>query len=156
MEGKQLLQWCHQLAAGVSARGGAGLVLHWPGFEDSGGDPHAVDFDRFVDACEDAVRHAPGSDDGRRWSIAGIRLGGAAAALATKRLHASSLVLVEPDGVGDTDGRDSQGRERQDPATRGAGHVCPSGYFLTYALRKSGYALTPGNTIRTPPTRSLL
>jgi hypothetical protein len=95
MEGKQLLQWCHQLAAGVSARGGAGLVLHWPGFEDSGGDPHAVDFDRFVDACEDAVRHAPGPEGGR-WSVAGIRLGGAAAALATKRLDARALVLVEP------------------------------------------------------------
>jgi hypothetical protein len=95
MEGKQLLQWCHQLAAGVSARGGEGLVLHWPGFEDSGGDPHAVDFDTFVDACADAVRHAPGPDDGR-WSVAGIRLGGAAAALATKRLDARSLVLVEP------------------------------------------------------------
>jgi hypothetical protein len=95
MEGKQLLHWCHQLAAGVSARGGAGLVLHWPGFEDSGGDPHAVDFERFVRACEDAVSHAPNSANGR-WSLAGVRLGAAAAALATTRLDARALVLVEP------------------------------------------------------------
>jgi hypothetical protein len=42
MEGKQLLQWCHQLARGVSDLGGTGLVVEWPGFEDSEGDPQAV------------------------------------------------------------------------------------------------------------------
>ena len=54
MEGKQLLQWCHQLARGVSDLGGTGLVVHWPGFEDSEGDPEQVTkFDRLIDACRD-------------------------------------------------------------------------------------------------------
>src|SRR4051812_4608847 len=46
MEGKQLLQWCHRLARGVSDLGGTGLVVEWPGFEDSEGDPQAVTFAR--------------------------------------------------------------------------------------------------------------
>lgn len=31
-----------------------------------------------------------------------------------------------------------------------------SGYFFTYAVKKSGYAVTPGKTVSIPPTRLLL
>ncbi len=95
MEGKQLLQWCHQLARGVSELGGTGLVVHWPGFEDSEGDPHAVSFDRLIAACQDGVRAVPGSD-GEGWSLAGIRFGATVAALAAGTLSSPALVLVEP------------------------------------------------------------
>jgi hypothetical protein len=95
MEGKQLLQWCHQLARVASDLGGTGLVVHWPGFEDSEGDPRAATFDRLIAACHDGVRAAPGSD-GEGWSIAGIRFGAAVATLAAQALSSPALVLVEP------------------------------------------------------------
>lgn len=95
MEGKQLLQWCHQLARAVSDLGGTGLVVHWPGFEDSEGDPSAATFDRLIAACQDGVRAMPGSD-GDGWSLAGIRFGAAVATLAAGVLSSPGLVLAEP------------------------------------------------------------
>lgn len=95
MEGKQLLQWCHQVARSVSDLGGLGLVVHWPGFEDSEGDPHAVSFERLIAACQDGVRSVSGSD-GDGWSLAGIRFGASVATLAAGALSSPALVLVEP------------------------------------------------------------
>ena len=95
MEGKQLLQWCHQLARGVSDLGGTGLVVHWPGFEDSGGDPEQVTNDCLIDACRDGTSAVP-YDDGEPWSVAGIRFGATVAVLAAGALAAPALVLAEP------------------------------------------------------------
>ena len=95
MEGKQLLQWCHQLARSVSDMGGTGLVVHWPGFEDSEGDPRAATFDRLITACQDGVHAVPDSD-GEGWSLAGIRFGATVAALAAGPLSSPALVLAEP------------------------------------------------------------
>ena len=36
MEGRFLLEWCHQLALGAADVGGASLVVQWPGPQDSG------------------------------------------------------------------------------------------------------------------------
>jgi hypothetical protein len=95
MEGKQLLQWCHQVARSVGDLGGTGLVVHWPGFEDSEGDPEAVTFERLVAACEDGVAAVSGSES-RRWSLAGIRFGASVATLAAGPLSSPYLVLAEP------------------------------------------------------------
>jgi hypothetical protein len=95
MEGKQLLQWCHQLARGAADLGGTGLVVHWPGFEDSEGDPQAATFDCLIAACQDGARAVPGSN-GDGWSIAGIRFGATVATLAAGALSSPALVLVEP------------------------------------------------------------
>jgi hypothetical protein len=71
--------------------------VHWPGFEDSEGDPEHVTFDRLIAACRDAtgaVRDA----DGEPWSLAGIRFGATVATLAAGALDAPApaLVLAEP------------------------------------------------------------
>ena len=98
MEGKQLLQWCHQLARGVSDLGGTGLVVEWPGFEDSEGDPRAATFDCLIDACRHGIA-AVHDADGEPWSLAGIRFGATVAVLAGERrldVPAPALLLAEP------------------------------------------------------------
>jgi hypothetical protein len=87
---------CHQIAQGVARLGGAAMVLHWPGTQDSGGDAATVTLSRLADAAADARDAADAHLPGYRWSLAGFRLGAAAAALAAPMIGAPYLAMVQP------------------------------------------------------------
>ncbi|MGA8016768.1 MAG: hypothetical protein WCB85_12700 [Candidatus Dormiibacterota bacterium] len=96
-DGRYLLEWSHRLALGVAKRGGCGVLIQWPGNEDSEGDVDAVTLDRLVEVATDAVAAGRLRHPGARWSFAGLRLGGAVAALAAGRARACSIAMVQPD-----------------------------------------------------------
>lgn len=85
---------CHRLARLLADRGGAGMVLHWPGQGDSTGIPEKVNLDRLAEAVVDVLEAMVDRGDG--WGLAGIRLGAAAAALAATAGDAAALLLLEP------------------------------------------------------------
>jgi hypothetical protein len=87
---------CHRLARSLVDRGGAGVVFHWPGQGDSTGVPEEVNLDRLAEAVIDVLGGMVDRTGGDRWGLAGVRLGGAAAALAATSGGAAMLVLVEP------------------------------------------------------------
>ncbi len=87
-EGRYSLEWCHGFARDVTSLGGRAVVVHWPGFEDSTGDPDDVSLASMIDACTDVAAHG--------WAMAGFGVGAAAVAVAAERLASPYLVLVEP------------------------------------------------------------
>jgi len=147
MEGWELLGWCHNLAHGVAGLGGYGLVLHWPGFQDSEGDPRDATFTRLTQAVHDAVVAGRRVLPGARWSVAGIRIGAAVAALAAPSLSAPHLLLVQPelDPVTYFDGIERAGRRfylgEGLPAGWAFGHPLPSGLRMPEAAGQVAQAL---------------
>jgi hypothetical protein len=96
-DGRLLLEWCHKLALGVTKLGGCGVLVQWPGHEDSEGDASALTFDRLVEVVVDALWAGQECFPKARWSLAGIRLGGTAVALAANAARVPTAVLVQPD-----------------------------------------------------------
>ena len=97
MEGRILLEWCHQLALGVADAGGTGLVVQWPGSQDSSGDPQSVTLESLVTATRDAVTAGKERCPDRRWALVGVRIGAAAASVAATTLDTPYLMLVQPE-----------------------------------------------------------
>jgi hypothetical protein len=96
VEGQYQLGWCHRLAQAAAERGGAGLVVHWPGWQDSTGDPGQVSFASLVESCCDAAAAGRQRCSARGWVTTGIRLGAAVAAVAAVRIEAPALVMAHP------------------------------------------------------------
>lgn len=96
-DGRLLLEWCHRLAAGVAGQGGCGLLVQWPGHEDSEGDASKLTFERLVEVALDALSAGRERFPSAPWSLAGIRLGGAVVALAGEAGAVSAALLIQPD-----------------------------------------------------------
>ena len=96
-DGRLLLEWCHRLAAGVAGLGGCGLLVQWPGHEDSEGDASALTFDRLVDVALDSLSAGRKRFPATTWALAGIRMGGTVAALAGADAAVPTVLLIQPD-----------------------------------------------------------
>jgi hypothetical protein len=115
----QTLPLCHGLAEDAARRGGAGMVLYWPGHGDSDGNLLAADVWRMATAATDAIV-AGGSRSGvDRWGLAGVRLGAAAAWLVARASRIEVLVLLQPALNPAAFLRDLQERARLDGLARG-------------------------------------
>jgi len=84
------------MARRLAESGGAGLLVHWPGHGDSGGEPERTDLERMAAAAEQALGEARRRVPEPPWGIAGVRLGAAAATLAAVRAEAAALLLIRP------------------------------------------------------------
>jgi hypothetical protein len=93
---RQTLNLCHSLARRLALAGGAGLVLHWPGHGDSGGEPQDTDVVAMAAAASGGLQEARRRAPLALWGLAGVRLGAAAVALAADTADAESLLLIEP------------------------------------------------------------
>jgi hypothetical protein len=96
-DGRFLLEWCHRLAFGVARSGGCGLVVHWPGWQDSEGDPAGVTWDQLTQVALGAVRSGQMRTPQIPWCLAGIRLGATVASLAAVGAGAHKVALVQPE-----------------------------------------------------------
>ncbi len=90
------LHFGHALARRLGLSGGAGLVLHWPGHGDSGGEPESTDGERMGQSAEQALEEARRRASHLAWALAGARLGAAAAVLAAVEADAAALLLIRP------------------------------------------------------------
>jgi hypothetical protein len=96
-EGNRAGGFAHQTSIGVARGGGVGVVFHYPGFGDSGGDFDQATPEVLAAAAADVAREASRRHPEARWTLAGLRLGAAVAALATDRGAAvDDLLLVQP------------------------------------------------------------
>jgi hypothetical protein len=95
-DGRFLLEWCHALALGAARLGGCGLLVHWPGSEDSEGDPGRVTVDQLVQAVLSALCAGKERLPEVPWSVAGVRLGATVASIAAARAEAHKVALVQP------------------------------------------------------------
>jgi hypothetical protein len=95
-ENLRLLQWYHRLAHDLATSGIATLVPHWPGNEDSQGDPLAITLDRLVAAVADARGLLADWCGTERVGLVGVRVGAAVAALAAPMVRAQTLALAQP------------------------------------------------------------
>lgn len=87
----------HLLSLATAQAGGVALNFHCPGFGDSQGDPQATTMEAMSLAAADAVGEASRRYPGRRWILAGLRLGASVAALAAGRcLDVEHLLLIQP------------------------------------------------------------
>jgi hypothetical protein len=91
-----LSEWCHRFAHGLAASGVAAVIPHWPGTEDSDGNPNEITLDRLVEAGVDTTTAAAARGAVPAWGVAGIGVGASVAALVAPKLEASRLVLVQP------------------------------------------------------------
>jgi hypothetical protein len=91
------LEWCHRLARGVVERGAAGVVLHWPGIQDSDGDVASSELARLVEVCRDVIASASARVPIREWATAGISVSAAIAGVAARDLDLRRTILVQPD-----------------------------------------------------------
>jgi hypothetical protein len=96
LESARLLGWLVQLAGDLAALGGCGLVVHWPGFQDGPVPTTPLTFERLVAVTLDAALAGAQRTGVERWSLGGIRLGAAIAAVAAPRLGGDHLLLVQP------------------------------------------------------------
>jgi len=87
----------HRLADALAERGGAAMVLHWPGHGDSTGTPDEATMPRLAQAAGDALRAARDWLPEARWGLAGIRLGAAVAALTAAETDAAFLAMIQPE-----------------------------------------------------------
>jgi alpha-beta hydrolase superfamily lysophospholipase len=95
-EHNAMIDGAHRLAMGQARRGGAAMLLHWPGHGDSGGDPEEATIERLVEATVAAVATAIARIPEVSWRLVGIRLGAAAAVLAADSVDVGGLLLVQP------------------------------------------------------------
>jgi hypothetical protein len=111
----RLFEWCHRFAHELAQSGIATVVPHWPGTQDSEGDPNDITLDRLVDAGVDAAAAAQTRCTVPAWGIVGIGVGASAAALVSPTLEASRLALVQPalDLVGHFAESERRGRRAQ-------------------------------------------
>jgi hypothetical protein len=96
-DGRFLLEWCHRLTFGVAKLGGCGLLVHWPGSEDSEGDTAEVTVDQLVQAVLSALRTGRERFPEVPWSLAGIRLGATLASIASAQAGVHKVALVQPE-----------------------------------------------------------
>ncbi|HBV95250.1 MAG TPA: hypothetical protein DEG26_11375 [Chloroflexi bacterium] len=96
-DGRLLLEWCHRLALGAAHRGGCGVLVQWPGNEDSEGGGGAPDLDRLVEIGLEVLAASRRRFPTIPWSLAGVRLGAVVAALAADSGDAAAVVLVQPE-----------------------------------------------------------
>jgi hypothetical protein len=96
VETMRLLQWYYRLACDLASSGIATLVPHWPGTEDSEGDPRTVTLDRLVAVVVDAQSVLADRSGTDRVGLIGVRVGAAVASLAAPMLSASRLALAQP------------------------------------------------------------
>jgi len=95
-EANQANQTMHRTALAMARAGGAGLVFHYPGFGDSEGDLGEATMETLVAATADAVGEASRRLPGTRWTLVGLMLGAAVAALAAEPSGAERQLLVQP------------------------------------------------------------
>lgn len=87
----------HQLSLATAQAGGVALNFHCPGFGDSQGDPQTTTMEEMSLAAADAAGEASRRYPGRRWILAGLRLGASVAALAAaRRPDVEHLLLIQP------------------------------------------------------------
>jgi hypothetical protein len=73
------------------------MLVHWPGSEDSEGDPGEVNLDQLVQAVSSAVRAGQERVPEVPWGLAGIRLGATVASFASGPAGAHKVALVQPE-----------------------------------------------------------
>jgi pimeloyl-ACP methyl ester carboxylesterase len=96
-DGARLRAWSSLFADEAAARGLAVLRFAWPGTFHSGGDDRAATLPDLADACLDATGALRSRAPGRPLVVVGLRLGGAALALALDAgLSVDAAVLVQP------------------------------------------------------------
>lgn len=95
-EADQTSRIVHGVVRSMAVAGGAGLVFHYPGFGDSGGDQASVTIDAMVRAAVDAVAEAQRRGPDVEWALAGYMLGASVAALAAVEVGVRRLALVQP------------------------------------------------------------
>lgn len=86
----------HTIAIAAARAGGAGLVFDYAGFGDSSGRPGEATLEGLAANARDAVAEAARRSHGERWTLAGLMLGAAVAALGAARADVSRLLLVQP------------------------------------------------------------
>jgi hypothetical protein len=96
MGARTMLEWSHRFAHRLATCGIATMLPHWPGTEDSDGDPNEVTLDRLVEAGTDSILAASERCDVPSWGLAGYGMGAAAAALIAHEVRASRLALIQP------------------------------------------------------------
>lgn len=96
IEGDQTNRLMHPLAVRLAKAGGAGLVFHYPGVGDSGGNPEATTMEAMAEAALSATREGARRLPGSSWLLAGFMLGAAVACLALERVRPEALLMVQP------------------------------------------------------------
>jgi pimeloyl-ACP methyl ester carboxylesterase len=86
----------HRLASTLAEGGTACVLHHPPGHLDSWGDPREITVQDLVDAAVASAALLRERFDLARISLIGFGLGGAVAALAARKVDASSVFLLEP------------------------------------------------------------
>jgi hypothetical protein len=127
------MEWTHRLAHAAAAAGAVAVLPHWPGTQDSEGDPLAMTFDRLVETGRDTIAAAGARTGDLPWSVVGPRIGGAAAALLAPEIDAPWLLLAQPaldpaayfDGIEFSARRAQLGAEAPDAWANG--HPLPAG-----------------------------
>jgi hypothetical protein len=96
-EGNQMSRIVHGVSLAFARAGGVAFSFHYPGFGDSFGDFEQATIETLTVSVADALREAARRHPGVSWTLAGLRLGAALAALASVRdPGARRLLLVQP------------------------------------------------------------
>ncbi|HJP66943.1 MAG TPA: hypothetical protein VKA30_11650 [Actinomycetota bacterium] len=92
----QLNELNHMIALGVARLGGAALLVHPPGLGDSTGSLRTLTVQGHAAAARDAAAEAARRTGLDGWGFVGVKLGAAAAALASADAGADLLAMVDP------------------------------------------------------------